>query len=254
MFLNRRPASRSAPARRGYISATRHPWPCLLFLLPLLLAYEIGVMRLSGAQPELLRNGADTWLRSGLQATGFPQAYLAPGLIVAIFLAASWWQRSDRPPHSVFVCIGMALESGLLAFVLLRASQLLRPTLEAYDVHLALGPNDKTLRRVITFVGAGIYEEVMFRLLLFFLLGCILKVMLVPSVLAMPMKMVLSALAFAAAHHVGPYGEAFDSYLFVFRTLAGLYFALIYQFRGFGIAVGTHAGYDLLAGVLIPAV
>ena len=41
-----------------------------------------------------------------------------------------------------------------------------------------------------------------------------------------------SAALFAAAHHVGPFGEAFDGYVFLFRSLAGLYFALLYQFRG----------------------
>ena len=29
------------------------------------------------------------------------------------------------------------------------------------------------------------------------------------------------------------------------------YFALLYQLRGFGIAVGAHTGYDLLVGVLM---
>ena len=48
-----------------YLRATKHPWPCLLFLLPLLAAYELGVDRLSGGQPDALRNGADSWLRQG---------------------------------------------------------------------------------------------------------------------------------------------------------------------------------------------
>ena len=42
-----------------YLRATRHPWPCLLFLLPLLAAYELGVHQLGGGQPDALRNGAD---------------------------------------------------------------------------------------------------------------------------------------------------------------------------------------------------
>ena len=51
-------------------SCSRHPWPCLLFLLPLLAAYELGVHRLSGGQPDALRNGADSWLRQGFAALG----------------------------------------------------------------------------------------------------------------------------------------------------------------------------------------
>ena len=45
--------------------------------------------------------------------------------------------------------------------------------------------------------------------------------------------------------------ETFDAYVFFFRTLAGLYFVLLYQLRGFGVAVGAHAGYDVLVGLLI---
>jgi hypothetical protein len=56
--------------RTGYLLGTRHPWPCLLFVLPLLAAYEGGVHLLGGAHPESLRNGADNWLRGALAAAG----------------------------------------------------------------------------------------------------------------------------------------------------------------------------------------
>ena len=61
----------------------------------------------------------------------------------------------------------------------------------------------------------------------------------------------VSATVFAAAHNLGPYGEPFHARAFLFRALAGLYFALLYALRGFGIAVGAHAGYDVLVGVLV---
>lgn len=51
---------------------------------------------------------------------------------------------------------------------------------------------------------------------------------------------------------MGPYGGPFDGYVFLFRTLAGLYFTAVYQVRGFGSAVGAHACYDVLVGVLVP--
>jgi hypothetical protein len=60
-----------------------------------------------------------------------------------------------------------------------------------------------------------------------------------------------AALAFAAAHHVGPYGEPVRPDYFVFRAAAGLYFTVLFVTRGFGIAVGAHAGYDVLVGVAV---
>src|SRR5947207_3038805 len=62
----------------GYLHATRHPWPCLLFLLPLLLAYEGGVLWLGAAQHDLLRNGADAWMRGALQAVGLHELCWPP--------------------------------------------------------------------------------------------------------------------------------------------------------------------------------
>ena len=46
-----------------YWSATKHPWACVLFVLPLLATYEIGLYVLGQYD---LRNGADVWLRFAL--------------------------------------------------------------------------------------------------------------------------------------------------------------------------------------------
>jgi membrane protease YdiL (CAAX protease family) len=63
---------------------------------------------------------------------------------------------------------------------------------------------------------------------------------------------VLTSLAFAAAHYVGPLGDDWQLGSFVFRFLAGGFFAVLFLLRGFGIAAGSHAGYDILVGVLLP--
>jgi len=60
----------------------------------------------------------------------------------------------------------------------------------------------------------------------------------------------LSSLAFAGAHHLGPLGEPFQWYAFLFRASAGIFFAALFVYRGFGIAAGTHAAYDMLVGLL----
>ena len=54
----------------SYFSATRHPWSSFLFLLPLLAAYEGGVLWLGGDRAEQIRNGADAWLRWALESLG----------------------------------------------------------------------------------------------------------------------------------------------------------------------------------------
>ena len=52
-----------------------------------------------------------------------------------------------------------------------------------------------------------------------------------------------------AAHHLGPFGQDYGNYVFIFRLLAGLYFALLFHFRGFGVAVGTHACYNVMVSI-----
>jgi membrane protease YdiL (CAAX protease family) len=104
---------------------------------------------------------------------------------------------------------------------------------------------------VVTYVGAGIYEEVMFRLGLYGLLRSVFAIAQVPARTAFVLAAVTAATLFAAAHHIGPHGEPVDGFNFLFRVLAGLYFTALYQLRGFGIAVGAHACYDVLVGIQI---
>ena len=68
---------------------------------------------------------------------------------------------------------------------------------------------------------------------------------------ALAVAVLTTSLAFSLAHYVGPAAEAFDLFTFTFRTIAGAFFAVLFVTRGFGVAVGTHAAYDLLVGILL---
>lgn len=241
------------PTRPGYLAATRHPWPCLLFLLPLLIAYEGGVLWLGGAQPQALRNGADTWLRWGLEELGLYQLWWPPVLLAAAFLAWSWVRRDERPDDLLGVISGMAIECIVFALLLWAISRGFGPLLEQFGFELQTGGPPAAgpmAGLVVTYIGAGIYEEAVFRLLLFGGLGVLLGWARVPPPLGFVVAASASAVLFSAAHHVGPFGEPLDGFVFLFRTAAGLYFAVLYRLRGFGIAAGAHACYDVLVGVV----
>ena len=98
-------------------------------------------------------------------------------------------------------------------------------------------------------LGAGVYEELLFRLLMVPLLIGVLRLLRLRPTASMVGAVLLSSLVFAAAHHIPPYGETFSWFYFSFRVLAGIFFAVLFVYRGFGIAAGTHAGYDLLVGL-----
>jgi membrane protease YdiL (CAAX protease family) len=103
-------------------------------------------------------------------------------------------------------------------------------------------PQDK----IIMSVGAGVYEELIFRLILFNLLGFALKDSLQLHPFWVHLGVVLiSAFAFSAYHYLSPL-EHFQWRTFMFRTVAGAYFGMIFLLRGFGITSGCHTSYDLL--------
>jgi membrane protease YdiL (CAAX protease family) len=235
----------------NYFTATRHPLPCLVFLLPLLILYEACVLNLGESDPDALRNGADAWLHGSLRWLGLHEHYWAPALLV---FGMGWWcwiRRSDRPSDVSGICIGMAIESVFAALGLWLISRTLRPLLGGLGIALdcAAPPVDMNTANLISYLGAGIYEEVLFRLLLFTGLCWGIRQLGLPAPVVLILAMAAGAAAFAGAHHVGPCGEPFDNYVFAFRCAAGLYFTLIYLLRGFGVAVGAHACYDVFVGL-----
>lgn len=245
---------------RGYLQATRRPWFCVLFVLPLLLLYEAGLYLLSTSDPNLLRNGADVWLRSALASLGLPHLLWAPGLILVILLLWSVVCSSSAPHDGLSIWIGMAVESVAFAVILYglgtglgAALARLHPPLRedaSWLLANAAAP-PPALARLVIFLGAGIYEETLFRLLLLSSLYWVFQQADLPWPGAWFLAALSSALFFAAAHHFGPHGESFNSLAFSFRTLAGMYFALLFHYRGFGVAVGAHTGYDVLVGVVL---
>jgi hypothetical protein len=237
-----------------YFRATRHPWSALLFVLPLLAIYEFSLYLLSRSHAPVARNGADSWMRWALANLGMAGLLWAPVCVVGILLLWSYRRRSDRPDDWLTVWIGMLFESAIFAFGLWSLSRGFRPFLE--NLGLAVGPStaepiDPALEQVISYLGAGIYEEALFRLGLFSALIWLFHLAEMPSWWCQLLAAIVSAVAFAMAHNLGPNGERFNNLVFAFRTCAGLYFALLYHFRGFGIAVGAHTGYDVLVAALV---
>lgn len=235
-----------------YLSATRHPWACLVFLLPLLIVYEGGVLAFGGTDPNALRNGADVWLRWGLERYGLGQMWVAPLLVVAVLLVRSAAGWASRPGEMIPTVFGMALESVVFAVVLWAVARNFEPLMRETGLVTAnVQFQSPAAGQLVTYVGAGIYEEVLFRLGLFSVACFLLRTVFLPRAAALPLAAFGAAVTFAAAHHFGPSGEEVVAAKFLFRVAAGLFFTALYVTRGFGIAVGAHAGYDVLVGVSV---
>ncbi|MEX0717478.1 MAG: CPBP family intramembrane glutamic endopeptidase [Planctomycetaceae bacterium] len=254
---------RSAGA--DYWAQTRQPLVCLAFLAPLLAVYEVGVLWLGGPDPGSIRNGADYWMRGWLHGLGFTQSLLLPVLVVGGLLA---WHLAGRYPWRVSLdtLAGMFAESLLFAFALIVLGQLQGIAFQKFGAETLLAAghafapyesagavlavDHPVAARAVSLVGAGIYEEVLFRLCLLPAIYGLFRLSRVSPGWSALLAVLASSLAFALAHHVG--GERLELFAFTFRTLAGLFFAALFVLRGFGVTVGCHAAYDLIVGVLMP--
>jgi hypothetical protein len=228
-----------------YWNQSRQPLASLVFLAPLLAAYELGAVWLGAG------NGAEGFLRWLLIQLGFGQQLLLPVLVVCILLALHHTSRGQWR-LSGGVISAMAVESLLLGAVLCTAAYLCRGTAPAVDRSAAESLRER-LRDAFAFLGAGVYEELLFRLVLLSAVAWALRRAKLSPAASMILAVMITSLIFSAAHNVGPAGEPFQPFDFAFRTLAGGFFAAVFLYRGFGIAAGAHAVYDLLVGVVFAA-
>ena len=102
--------------------------------------------------------------------------------------------------------------------------------------------------QVLGYFGAGIYEELLFRLLLLSLITAILQFAGAPKCASLITAVLVSSVIFAAAHYslFVSSGLDFSWRTFFIHLVCGVYFGTVYVLRGFGIAAGTHALYDVL--------
>jgi hypothetical protein len=232
----------TSPGDESYWTASRMPLTSLIFALPLVVAYEGGVLALGRGSP---RNGADVWLRQILDAAGFGQYFLLPALTVVGLLA---WHHvaHDAWRFRPGVLVAMAFECVFWAAALVGVARLQE---RLWPLAAAVA-DEGLVARFVAFCGAGLYEEVLFRLLLLPALVWVFERLGFAALPAAGCGLVASSLLFSAAHYVGPLGDMFTVYSFTFRFLAGMFFALLFLVRGFGIVAGTHAVYDILVGLV----
>lgn len=219
-----------APAA-GFFALGRGDLPAsLVVVFPLLLAYQLAIVFV----PSVVATDPISRLLFAV-CQGRAGYLLVQAAIAGGFL---WWVHATGRSRtlSMRVIAPVMIEAIAIALVLWIALPLL--------VHRALGLGLGT--SAASALGAGVYEELMFRLLV---TGAALQLALALGLQrreAAVLAVVLGALGFAAAHHLGAAGEPFGAAAFCFRALAGLALGATCWFRSFGHAVYAHVAYDLI--------
>jgi len=277
--------------RDSYLERTSRPIYAIVFLLPFIIFYEAGTILINTdvLSQYQVRVVAFVWLQDLLArlGTGDRVAWVAPPVVVIVILAGlqvasrkQWYFWFGDYVPMVFECICLAVP--LLTLSLLFNSPVAAPStppsvsradppLEAavalqgitfaeqasVQTGQAAAPrpaDQSVMTSIVTGVGAGIYEELVFRLILI----CALMVLFQDVIglshqNAVVLAIMISAALFSAHHHIvwidGHLGRCapFNWTEFGFRTIAGVYFAVLFAIRGFGITAGTHAFYDIIA-------
>jgi len=225
-----------AQPRRGILA---RPLDALVFLVPLLVFSEISAL----SRPDHVI--AFDLLRRFFELFGYA-GILAPALAVVIILIATHLASGEKwVIHWSRVGL-MYIEAVVLASPLLGLN-LLIPLSTAQDTVEPLWG------RIGLSIGAGIYEELIFRLVFISIVMMIgTDLLRLSKARVATTAIILSSLAFAAHHHQPIGVEPFDLTRFTFRTVAGVYLAAVFWFRGYGSAAGCHAAYNVVLVAMTP--
>ena len=222
----------------------------LILVFPLFIIYQLGVVLV---YPMI--NGADLLTRFllhnvGLSRTGYLGATAAAAVVFVVAVAI----LRKRQQLQVRSFIPMLLESAIYALTMGSLIGLLMTRVLHMDPRLGPGLADQGLvSRLVMSIGAGVWEETVFRLgLLAGLAALGERVFGIRRPIALLGAFFISAFLFSAAHHIPPYGDPLRLGIFTYRFLAGIFFGLLFWFRGFAVAAYTHALYDLYVLVIHP--
>lgn len=246
--------ARPGPVHRGYFWLSARPLHMLVFLAPVIIAAEIGALGLGGqgvgAQLAAHRMLVRFFDLFGLLGLHLPALALVVTLLVQHLLSKDRWRIEPIVPAA------MVVEAAFLTGPLLILVLLLQPaTAVAAGVTGGVGPLPPK-SGILLALGAGLYEETLFRLVLITAVHFVAADLLrVPNRPAALLAILVSAVLFALHHDTAlpaALGGGTDWRLFSFYLAAGVYFGVLFIWRGLGIAVGVHACYDLLVLVIMP--
>jgi len=234
------------PPRMARVKSADHSRNLLtsmMLVFPLLVVYHAGLLVTGG-----LLNGVDFVTQLIVPLLGRDKYWMFVVAVTAAFVVALAMLRRKQHFHPRTV-VPLLLEStiyaltmgGLISLIMIRFLGLEPPRMAASP------PPGGPLTNLVMSFGAGVYEETVFRLgIMSGLVALFERVFRLRRYVALVGALLLSSAAFSAIHHLGPMGDPLALWVFTFRLLAGMIFGLLFWFRGFAVAVYTHAIYDVV--------
>jgi len=234
-----------------YYERTRDFRNSLVLVLPVMIFYQIAIIPNANAI-----NGVDFIFRFFVYFfKNKPYAiwlYLAfTGFLVLLMIVLAWiFGRKNRftwdyVPPLIAECTLYAVVLGAAAVVITRW------VVEAQPRVATAAHHEGPFTILVISAGAGVYEEIVFRLAIFGgLVRLFRKGLKATRPAAVLVGVIASAALFSLAHYMGR--EEMTLANFTFRFVAGAIFCLLFEARGFAAAVYTHTIYDIIVLFLSP--
>jgi hypothetical protein len=241
-------SSKKKSFSEDYFRYTRSPLGSFVMVLPLLVLYHgIGLLANLGHRRAVI-NGADAIIQNVLSVIGvggWLGSWMALALVAGIICFRKDAETRKDPVKPRYF-LPLLLESGLYAMAFGSLVAYVTSLVLPFGGLLQIGGGSLSWgQRLAASLGAGLYEELVFRLLL---CGGIIALLRKGGLKPTPSAFIgvlASSFVFSAFHYIGPYADALQLTSFTFRLIAGIAFAGIFYTRGFAVAAWTHALYDV---------
>lgn len=237
------PLGREKPSTLFWTVLMKRPDPLtsIAFTVPLFLFYHLGILLIDRRSPV----DFISTLVFGVVETSRPAYVLMTLALTLMLLLAVWVQqkRIARPTSSFGRVMLESLGFGLLALTAFGwgTHEVRTGEIGALSL-LSVG------EKLLVAAGSGFHEEFIFRALLVTGGAWLLhKLGKVRKRFALVIAMLVSSVVYSFAHYFVIFDEPFYWNVACFRVLEGVFFASLYVFRGFAVAVYAHALYDLLS-------
>ncbi len=230
-MARKKQAKRKATTRSRYFAASRRLAASYVFIAPLFALYQ-GALAID----QRVRNGVEPVLAELVAPLREYGLVFVNCLVLGFLLVAIARMKKDRA-RIRFMYGWMLLESIAWAVALVFIGTFTHSLIRS----LSLSPLAASW---MISIGAGVYEELLFRFLLMGGLILILHRGLGGNkAWVLPLAIVVAALLFSWAHTaIG--GETWDRRNFWFRAWMGVLLGALYWARGLGVVVYTHALYN----------
>ena len=226
----------------SYFSNSKSPLYSFLFTLPLFILYEIGVFISSIDETLIIRNGADVLLRQLFSYFGF-NGFKWLGFIFLLAYVVTFFIHKRKLQNTKLNLIYLPF----MIFESIIWSVLIYLLMTNTHIFLMNPKGNMIIQSVTLAVGAGIYEEFLFRFVLIFTFTkLIIFIFGMEYNYSHIISMVISAGIFSSFHFIGDFGDFFSFDTFMIRFFAGILLGIIYFTRGFGITAWAHSIYDLI--------